>query len=101
MLLRPGRRTALVRMATASASALLLALSLWWLGTVEPFPAPAVASAEAISRDLAAPRLSIVVLPFISLSNDPDQQYFADGMTDDLTTDLSRIADMFVIAPNT
>jgi TolB-like protein/tetratricopeptide (TPR) repeat protein len=42
-----------------------------------------------------------VVLPFTNLSNDPEQQYFADGITEDLTTDLSRIADMFVIARNT
>jgi adenylate cyclase len=41
------------------------------------------------------------VLPFTNLSSDPEQQYFADGITDDLTTDLSRIADMFVIARNT
>jgi class 3 adenylate cyclase len=45
-----------------------------------------------------APRLSIVVLPFTNLSNDPEQQYFADGITEDLTTDLSRIAGMFVIS---
>jgi TolB-like protein/Flp pilus assembly protein TadD len=49
----------------------------------------------------SAPRLSIVVLPFSNLSNDPDQEYFADGVTDDLTTDLSRIAGSFVIARNT
>jgi adenylate cyclase len=49
----------------------------------------------------AAPRLSIVVLPFANLSNDPEQQYFADGITEDLTTDLSRIADMLVISRNT
>jgi TolB-like protein/class 3 adenylate cyclase/cytochrome c-type biogenesis protein CcmH/NrfG len=49
----------------------------------------------------AAPRLSMVVLPFANLSNDPDQEYFADGITDDLTTDLSRISDSFVIARNT
>jgi TolB-like protein/Tfp pilus assembly protein PilF len=42
-----------------------------------------------------------VVLPFTNLSNDPEQQYFADGITEDLTTDLSRIADMFVISRNT
>ena len=47
------------------------------------------------------PRLSIVVLPFANLSNDPDQEYFADGITDDLTTDLSRIAGSFVIARST
>jgi adenylate cyclase len=46
-------------------------------------------------------RLSIVVLPFANLSNDPEQQYFADGVTDDLTTDLSRIGHAFVISRNT
>ena len=45
------------------------------------------------------PPLSIVVLPFTNLSNDPDQEYFADAVTDDLTTDLSRISGSFVIAP--
>src|SRR5262249_25946146 len=48
-----------------------------------------------------APRLSIVVLPFTNLSNDPEQEYFADGITDDLTSDLSRIAGSFVIARTT
>jgi adenylate cyclase len=43
----------------------------------------------------------MVVLPFANLSNDPDQEYFADGITDDLTTDLSRISGSFVIARNT
>ena len=95
------RRTALIRMATAAATALVLALGVWWLPTTKPIPAPAVNSAESISQALVAPRLSIVVLPFTNLTNDPDQQYFADGMVDDLTTDLSRITDMFVIARNT
>jgi len=49
----------------------------------------------------AAPRLSIVVLPFMNLSDDREQQYFADGITEDLTTDLSRIPDMLVISRNT
>jgi len=49
----------------------------------------------------AAPRLSIVVLPFISLSDDREQQYFADGITEDLTTDLSRLAEKSVISRNT
>lgn len=48
-----------------------------------------------------APRLSIIVLPFTSLGSDPEQQYFADGITEDLTTDLSRIPHMFVISRNT
>ncbi len=53
------------------------------------------------SEAKSAPRLSIVVLPFANLSNDPDQEYFADGITDDLTTDLSRISGSFVIARST
>jgi TolB-like protein/class 3 adenylate cyclase/Flp pilus assembly protein TadD len=48
-----------------------------------------------------APRLSIVVLPFSNLSGDPNQDYFADGVTEDLTTDLSRLAGSFVISRNT
>jgi adenylate cyclase len=48
-----------------------------------------------------APRLSLVVLPFTNLSDDREQQYFADGVTEDLTTDLSQIADSFVISRNT
>ena len=47
------------------------------------------------------PPLSIVVLPFTNLNSDPDQEYFADGLTDDLTTDLSRISGSVVIARGT
>jgi TolB-like protein/Tfp pilus assembly protein PilF len=47
------------------------------------------------------PHLSIVVLPFANLSGDPEQDYFVDGVTESLTTDLSRIAGSFVIARNT
>jgi TolB-like protein/Flp pilus assembly protein TadD len=57
--------------------------------------------APPITHPALAPRLSIVVLPFTNLSNNSEQQYFADGITEDLTTDLSRIADMFVISRNT
>jgi TolB-like protein/DNA-binding winged helix-turn-helix (wHTH) protein len=49
----------------------------------------------------AAPRLSIVVLPFENMSGDKDQDYFADGITDDLTTDLSHLQDSFVISRGT
>ena len=49
----------------------------------------------------APPRLSIVVLPFKILSSDSSQDYFADGVTENLTTDLSRIRNSFVIARNT
>jgi TolB-like protein/class 3 adenylate cyclase len=49
----------------------------------------------------SAPRLSIVVLPFVNIGGDPEQDYFVDGVTDSLTTDLSRISGSFVIARNT
>jgi adenylate cyclase len=63
--------------------------------------AASVSPFRLISQPIVAPRLSIVVLPFANLSDDREQQYFADGITEDLTTDLSRIAGMFVISRNT
>ncbi len=47
------------------------------------------------------PRLLIVVLPFANLGGDPDQEYFVDGVTESLTTDLSRMSGSFVIGRNT
>ena len=61
----------------------------------------ASASSVTSSSPPVAPRLSIVVLPFANLSNDPEQQYFADGITEDVTTDLSQLAGMLVISRNT
>jgi TolB-like protein len=49
----------------------------------------------------SVPRLSIVVLPFVNIGGDPEQDYFVDGVTESLTTDLSRINGAFVIARNT
>jgi adenylate cyclase len=63
-----------------------------------------VASTAEVRKSVTsstAPQLSIVVLPFANLSNEPEHEYFADGITEDLTTDLSRIADSFVISRNT
>jgi adenylate cyclase len=64
-------------------------------------PKASGSSAASNSRPVTTPRLSIVVLPFTNLSDDREQQYFADGITEDLTTDLSRIAHSFVISRNT
>ncbi|WP_259226049.1 adenylate/guanylate cyclase domain-containing protein [Bradyrhizobium japonicum] len=50
---------------------------------------------------LPAPRLSIVVLPFMNLGGDTEQDYFVDGVTENLTTDLSRISGAFVIGRHT
>jgi len=64
-------------------------------------PTESLAAASVAAEPPSAPRLSIIVLPFSNLSNDPEQQYFADGITGELTTDLSRIQDMLVISRNT
>src|SRR5262249_41162713 len=61
-------------------------------------PRRAIDAARGAADSPIAPRLSIVVLPFVNLSNDPEQQYFADGITGELITDLSRIPDMLVIS---
>src|ERR1700722_14608489 len=62
--------------------------------------APRFMAASVDDKLANAPRLSIVVLPFENLSGDKEQDYFADGITDDLTTDLSHLFD-FVIARGT
>jgi adenylate cyclase len=54
-----------------------------------------------LTKPAQAAHLSIVVLPFTNLSGDSSQDYFADGVTENLTTELSRITDSFVIARNT
>ena len=60
-------------------------------------PAPA----SAVVEKRAPPRLSIVVLPFANIGDDPEQDYFVDGVTESLTTDLSRISGAFVIGRST
>jgi TolB-like protein len=56
---------------------------------------------DAASSEVGPPRLSIIVLPFANIGADPEQDYFVDGVTESLTTDLSRIRGSFVIARNT
>jgi TolB-like protein/Tfp pilus assembly protein PilF len=63
-------------------------------------PRPELSGASA-TQPYSAPRLSIVVLPFANLSDNPQQEYFADGITEDLTTDIARIQGSLVIARNT
>ena len=84
--------------------AILAAASTWYLLGTNRLPLAITAPAH-ITSNAAAPaeaaHLSIVVLPFTNLSGDPAQDYFADGITENLTTDLSRIPNSFVIARNT
>lgn len=58
-------------------------------------------SERSVQSPLSAPHLSLVVLPFANIGGDPEQEYFVDGVTESLTTDLSRIAGALVIARNT
>src|SRR5262249_39280143 len=61
---------------------------------------PSANAHQSPSMPSSAPRLSIVVLPFTNIGADPEQEYFVDGVTESLTTDLSRISGAFVIARN-
>jgi TolB-like protein len=76
--------------------AIVAGLALWqrpWVSREEP------ASLEAMAFPLPD-KPSIAVLPFTNMSGDPEQEYFADGMTEDLITDLSKISGLFIIARN-
>jgi DNA-binding winged helix-turn-helix (wHTH) protein len=82
----PEIRTSFLRQqvaAVALAGLLIIAGGLGWLLPSAMRPS---ATVTATMASLSAPRLSIVVLPFANLSNDPDQQYFTDGITEDVTT---------------
>ncbi len=97
------RRFGLVGLASvigvaALASVGAVAWSVW------PGQTPKAENTLAVQNGLPPkplPPLSLVVLPFANLSNDPEQEFFADGLTEDLTTDLSHLAGSFVIARNT
>jgi TolB-like protein/class 3 adenylate cyclase len=98
----PGHRVTGIAIGLAAIAALVIAAGAWWLWpATKSSPPPAMAASTSIAQPLTAPRLSIVVLPFANLSSDPEQQYFADGITEDVTTDLSRIAHSLVISRNT
>src|SRR5574340_773783 len=77
-----------------------------WIATVSRIgyrfigPLTIMEAADGAAADSAVPRPSLVVLPFENLSGDTDQEYFADGITEDIITALSRFTWFFVIARN-
>ena len=68
-------------------------------GVAPTSPQPAILSEPTQAFPLPD-KPSIVILPFANLSDDPEQEYFSDGLTEDLTTDLSQLSGLFVIARN-
>ena len=96
-------RLSALQWAAIAVAFLAVLIGAGWFGprvfAPSPPPSPPVASTQ--DKLASAPRLSIVVLPFANLSGDPEQDYFADGLSDDLTTDLSNLPDSFVIAHTT
>jgi TolB-like protein/class 3 adenylate cyclase/cytochrome c-type biogenesis protein CcmH/NrfG len=70
-------------------------------GTQSALPGTLAASVQEPIIQANPPPLSMVVLPFSNTAGDSAQEYFAEGLTEDLTTDLSRIPGSFVIAPST
>jgi hypothetical protein len=88
------RRSLLVPLAAALATLVAITGGAWFL--VGANRTESIAS----KAPAQAAHLSIVVLPFANLSGDPAQDYYADGITENLTTELSRIKGSFVIARN-
>lgn len=85
-------------MGIATLAGILIVGVLWfWL----PVPQQPTAPATAANSPLNLLLPSIVILPFENLSDDPKQDYLADGITEDIITDLSRLANLLVIASNT
>ena len=94
----PKKRSALRPLAAGIAVLLIAILGGAWYFFGATRTLLVGSSAPSAAR---AGHLSIAVLPFTNLSGDPSQDYFADGITENLTTDLSRIRNSFVIARNT
>jgi TolB-like protein/class 3 adenylate cyclase len=101
----PKRRSSLARLAAGIAALIVVAGGAWWLLEANRPAAVATKSPALVASNVTTPaearHLSLVVLPFANLSNDPSQDYFADGITESLTTDLSRLSGALVIARNT
>jgi len=99
---RPAHRVAAGVVLALIAGGLITTQSSFFSSIRNP-PVPSVGGQSSIRTQEALPlpdKPSIVVLPFDNMSKDPDQDYFSDGITEDLTSALSKISSLFVIARN-
>jgi TolB-like protein len=75
-----------------------------FVGDVRHFMGRPLSSAQTTRKAVISPgksEISIIVLPFTNMSGEPEQDYFSDGITDDIITDLGKVSSLFVIARNT
>jgi adenylate cyclase len=87
--------------AAAAIAAVFVAAAVSWHFYLRPGTSDKTASAITKSVLPLTDRAAIAVLPFKNLSGDPEQEYFSDGITNDIITDLSKFRELLVIASNT
>jgi len=88
------------RLVIASAALVVLGVLAGGVAWLKPWPPTIEPASDERTAVVLPDKPSIAVLPFANMSGDAEQEYFTDGMTDDLITDLSKVSGLFVIARN-
>ncbi len=72
-----------------------------WPSMAEAIPGNVPLAGASAQKNSRADKPSVAILPFANMSNDPDQEFFSDGITEDIITDLSKVSGLFVLGRNT